>query len=98
MSHRSNRRSRIAIAIAGPLVLAGLACASSGRVDKLEQRVEALERRADSAEQRIGAVEQTAEEAQRRAEGAEDAARQAAARADDAARKAEAIFTKGVRK
>lgn len=87
-------------------------CASSGRVDSLENRVQALEAQDRSESQRISALEDalataqsTAAESVSRADAAEAQARKAAAQArtaadqaDQAARKADAIFKTSVSK
>ena len=90
-------------ALAATLLLG--ACATTGSVEELDLRVQALEKQLAAQHDRLDGTQATAEQALRRAEGAESTARAAAtsadaaaARADDAARKADAIFRKGVSK
>lgn len=93
MSHRPARSTRIArigfAAAVGVALLGG--CATSGRVETLEKRVDGLE-------SKIASVDQTAKSAASRADAAAADARAAAQRADDAARTAEAIFKKRIHK
>ena len=89
MIQRCGRAGLIGAAALGLLASSG--CATRGRVEKLEQRVGALEARVD-------AVDRTAQKAADSAAAAQTAAERAAARADDAARTAEAIFKKHVSK
>jgi len=84
------------IRMAGSVVVLALAvgsigCASNGRVDALEKRIDELSARVDG-------VEGKADLAVSRAEAAEKSAAAAVERADEAARTAEAIFNKSVRK
>jgi ElaB/YqjD/DUF883 family membrane-anchored ribosome-binding protein len=82
-----------------PVLAAGLAgCATNGRVDKLEQRLNDVSASADAANRKAESAQKTADQALSRAQAAEAEARSAAARADDAARTAEAIFKKRVSK
>ncbi len=94
------------------LTFAIAGCASSGRVETLENRVEALQAqdRADAErlsdlEAALASAQTTAAESVARAEAAEAQAREAAAQArdaagqaDQAARKADAIFKTSVSK
>jgi hypothetical protein len=94
------RHQRLALvsALAGPLALASVSCATRGALHDLETRVATQEGRLDALEQRVGVAESSADQALRRAEAAESAARDSAQRADDAARRADAMFKKSVRK
>lgn len=79
----------------GAVLMLGLAgCATSGDVDKLNARLDALD-------QRVAGVETAARNAESRATAAEQAAadaRSAAQAAEDSARKSEAIFQKRISK
>jgi outer membrane murein-binding lipoprotein Lpp len=90
------RVSKLALVAVVALGLAG--CATNGRVDKLEQRLNDVSASADSANRKAEAAQRTADQALSRAQAAEAEAKSAAARADDAARTAEAIFKKRVSK
>lgn len=82
-----------------PVLAAGLAgCATNGRVDKIEQKLNDVSSSADAANRKAEAAQKTADQALSRAQAAEAEAKSAAARADDAARTAEAIFKKRVSK
>jgi hypothetical protein len=81
------RRQSIAIAVASCVALIATGCATSGQVDKMEERIGSLE-------QRLGDVE-------RRASAAQSSAEQAAADARLAAQnteRSEAMFKKSVTK
>src|SRR5262245_18699063 len=76
------------------LLAAGTGCATSGDLEKLENRVTALEGRVD----KLGDVERRAAAAEAAANKAAADAAAAAQRADDANRRAEAMFKKSVSK
>lgn len=87
-------RTRWMACMGAAALLLATGCATSGDVEKLGNRVSALEGRVD----KLG-------DAERRAAGAEAAAQKAAAdaaaaaqRADDATRRSEAMFKKSVSK
>ncbi len=92
----ASRPVRILLSVVCVAALGG--CATSGRVDALEGRIEAVSRKADDAAAAAAAAQKTANSAVTRAEAAEAAAKAAAQRADDAARTSEAIFKKRVSK
>ncbi|HVP30785.1 MAG TPA: Lpp/OprI family alanine-zipper lipoprotein [Myxococcota bacterium] len=73
-------------------------CATSSRVDKLEQQIDDVNRKAEQALQQSADAQRDAKDAISRADAAEKRAAAAADRADAAARTSEAIFRKGVSK
>lgn len=76
---------------AGLIALASTGCATSGRVERLEKRVDELSSRLESTDQKAQQAMDTAEAADRNADAA-------AKLATDSARTAEAIFKKSVHK
>jgi hypothetical protein len=92
----TSRPARILLSVLFVASLGG--CATTGRVDALEQRLNDVSRKADDAAAAAANAQKTANSAASRADAAEAQAKAAAQRADDAARTAEAIFKKRVSK
>ena len=87
-------RTRWMACMGAMALLLATGCATSGSVEKLENRVSALEGRVD----KLGDVERRAAAAEAAAQKAAADAAAAAQRADDANRRAEAMFKKSVSK
>jgi len=87
-------RTRWMACMGATALLLATGCATSGDVEKLGNRVSALEGRVD----KLGDVERRAAAAEAAAQKAAADAAAAAQRADDANRRAEAMFKKSVSK
>jgi hypothetical protein len=81
-----------ALALGLVLVLPLAGCATNGRVQALERRVDELETRLIAVSERAEAAELAAQKAAAQSKDAEDAAAFAAQRAHQAARTTEVIF------
>jgi hypothetical protein len=80
------------------LVFATIGCASTKRVDALENQIKMTDQKADSALAQSKECCDKADEAVKTAKDAADRAEAAAARAESAADKTEAIFNKKMNK
>lgn len=90
------RMSMASVVAASLLMLSG--CASSGDLQALTARVDALERGQASLSSRVDDVSRKADQAAQEAAASAASAKAAANRADDAARRADAMFKKSVSK